>query len=75
MNYRDALKAAGKIDDNHEANFVLFALVPQDDPGLLRAKGPQHLQAGVVVALDLPLLVTRQLGQGHAMPLDRKPRQ
>jgi uncharacterized protein (DUF1015 family) len=35
MNYRDALKAAGKIDDNHEANFVLFALVPQDDPGLL----------------------------------------
>jgi uncharacterized protein (DUF1015 family) len=34
MNYRDALKAAGKIDDNHEANFVLFALVPQDDPGL-----------------------------------------
>ncbi len=34
MNYRDALKAAGKIDDNHEANFVLFALVPQNDPGM-----------------------------------------
>ena len=35
MNYRDELRSAGKIDDNHEANFVLFALVPQDDPGLL----------------------------------------
>lgn len=34
MNYRDALKAAGKIDENHEANFVLFALVPKDDPGM-----------------------------------------
>ena len=35
MNYADALRASGQIDENHEANFVLFALVAQDDPGLL----------------------------------------
>ncbi|MCE5324782.1 MAG: DUF1015 domain-containing protein [Planctomycetaceae bacterium] len=35
MNYRDALLAQGKIDDQHETNFVLFALVASDDPGLL----------------------------------------
>jgi uncharacterized protein (DUF1015 family) len=34
MNYRDALRAKGLIDDNHEANFVLFALVARNDPGL-----------------------------------------
>ena len=35
MNYRDELLAAGEIDAEHEANFVLFALVARDDPGLL----------------------------------------
>jgi uncharacterized protein (DUF1015 family) len=35
MNYRDSLLASGAIDANHEANFVLFALVEQADPGLL----------------------------------------
>jgi len=35
MNYRDQLLAAGEIDKTHEANFVLFALVARDDPGLL----------------------------------------
>jgi len=35
LNYRDELRAAGQIDDEHEANFVLFALVRRDDPGLL----------------------------------------
>jgi len=35
MNYRDELLAAGEIDADHEANFVLFALVARDDPGLL----------------------------------------
>ena len=35
MNYRDELLAAGEIDADHEANFVLFALVAGDDPGLL----------------------------------------
>ncbi|MBI5722594.1 MAG: DUF1015 domain-containing protein [Planctomycetes bacterium] len=35
MNYRDSLKAAGKIDDAHEANYVMFALVARDDPGMM----------------------------------------
>jgi len=35
MTYRDHLRAAGLIDDEHEANFVLFALVRRNDPGLL----------------------------------------
>lgn len=35
MNYADALKAAGKIGPDHEANYILFALVAKDDPGLL----------------------------------------
>ena len=35
MNYRDALLEAGQIDTEHEANFVLFALVERDDPGML----------------------------------------
>lgn len=33
--YRDALQAAGEIDEAHEANFALFALVAADHPGLL----------------------------------------
>ncbi len=33
LNYRDGLP--GQIDAAHEANFVMFVLVPSDDPGLL----------------------------------------
>ncbi len=35
MIYRDELLAAGKIDASHEANYVMFALVPKQDAGLL----------------------------------------
>jgi len=35
MNYRDALRDAGEIDEAHETNFVLFALVSRDCEGLL----------------------------------------
>jgi uncharacterized protein (DUF1015 family) len=35
LNYRNALRDRGAIDDDHEANYVLFTLVPADDPGLL----------------------------------------
>ena len=35
MNYRDALRDAGLIGADHEANYVLFALVARGDPGLL----------------------------------------
>jgi uncharacterized protein (DUF1015 family) len=33
--YARALRESGQIDENHEANFVMFALVAGDDPGLL----------------------------------------
>ena len=33
--YRDALRAERGIDDDHPANYVMFALVAKDDPGLL----------------------------------------
>jgi len=35
MNYAKELRDTGKIDADHEANFVLFALVARNDPGLL----------------------------------------
>jgi len=33
--YAKALRDSGEIDEDHEANFVMFALVARDDPGLL----------------------------------------
>ena len=33
--YAQALRESGEIDEDHEANFVMFALVARDDPGLL----------------------------------------
>ena len=35
MNYAKALRESGRIDADHETNFVMFALVARDDPGLL----------------------------------------
>jgi uncharacterized protein (DUF1015 family) len=35
LSYRKQLEAAGQLTDDHEANFVMFALVAKDDPGLL----------------------------------------
>lgn len=35
VNYRNALAAGGPIGPGHEANFVMFALVAREDPGLL----------------------------------------
>jgi uncharacterized protein (DUF1015 family) len=35
LNYRDALAAEGALPADHEANFVMFALVAREDPGLL----------------------------------------
>lgn len=35
MNYAAALRRSGAIDENHEANFVMFCLVARRDPGLL----------------------------------------
>jgi len=33
--YAKTLRESGQIDEDHEANFVMFALVARDDPGLL----------------------------------------
>ncbi|MCE5278897.1 MAG: DUF1015 domain-containing protein [Planctomycetaceae bacterium] len=55
MNYRDALLAAGVIDARHEANYVLFALVASDDPGLLIL--PTHrMVSGLSQAFSLSAL-------------------
>ena len=35
VNYYRSLREAGQVDDDHEAGFVMFALVARDDPGLL----------------------------------------
>ncbi len=56
MNYRDALKAAGKIDNDHEAHFALFALVAADDPGLVIL--PAHrMVSGLASGFSLPKLI------------------
>ena len=35
LNYIAGLRDSGQIDDNHEANFVMFCLAVRNDPGLL----------------------------------------
>ena len=35
MNYATELRKSGRIDEKHEANFVMFCLVARSDPGLL----------------------------------------
>ncbi|MDY6914575.1 MAG: DUF1015 domain-containing protein [Planctomycetota bacterium] len=35
MKYANSLRWSGQIDDDHEANFVMFSLVALNDPGLL----------------------------------------
>ena len=60
LNYRDQLRDAEHIDDNHEANFVMFALVPRDDPGLralpthrmVRGLDPQFSVEKMIAEID-----------------------
>jgi len=35
MKYRDLLAEAGELNNGHEGNFAMFALVARDDPGLV----------------------------------------
>jgi uncharacterized protein (DUF1015 family) len=35
LNYRDRLAERGELSEDHEANYIFFALVPRGDPGLL----------------------------------------
>jgi uncharacterized protein (DUF1015 family) len=70
MNYAASLRDAGTIDADHEANFVMFALVASDDPGLVVL--PTHR---VVAGLDESFTLARltQEATGFAFqPVDLK---
>ncbi|MHC4294196.1 MAG: DUF1015 domain-containing protein [Planctomycetota bacterium] len=58
MNYANALRNSGQIDNDHEANFVMFALVGRDDPGLLVL--PTHrIVRGLKDSFSIPALIDR----------------
>lgn len=58
MNYAASLRDAGEIDENHEANFVMFCLVARNDPGLLVL--PTHrIIRGLKEGFSVPALVER----------------
>jgi uncharacterized protein (DUF1015 family) len=69
LSYRKQLEAGGQLADDHEAKFVMFALVAKDDPGLLIL--PTHRlfsnldPAGSVKKLSkaLPEFSWKKLGQ------------
>ncbi|NLF32354.1 MAG: DUF1015 domain-containing protein [Planctomycetes bacterium] len=70
LNYRNALRDRGAIDDDHEANFVLFTLVPADDPGLLIL--PTHrLVGGITDGYDCAALMaeTADAVEWRSVPL------
>ncbi|MFW6155024.1 MAG: DUF1015 family protein [Planctomycetota bacterium] len=56
LNYRNALRDRGAIDDDHEANYVLFTLVPADDPGLL-VLSTHRLVPGITDGYDCAALM------------------
>jgi uncharacterized protein (DUF1015 family) len=58
LNYCRRLRETGRIDGDHEANFVMFALVAADDPGLVVL--PTHrVVCGLEANFELPALVER----------------
>jgi uncharacterized protein (DUF1015 family) len=58
LNYLNQLRAAGKIDTDHPANFVMFALVARDDPGMLIL--PTHRTvSGLAAEFSLGKLIAR----------------
>ncbi len=70
LNYRNALRDRGAIDDDHEANYVLFALVPADDPGLLVL--PTHrMVPGITDGYDCAALMaeTADVATWQSVPL------
>lgn len=73
MNYAASLREAGKIDHMHETNFVLFALVAMDDPGLIIL--PTHrLISGLpdgYTCQDLQA-ATAEAVEWRRVPLDRR---
>jgi uncharacterized protein (DUF1015 family) len=70
LNYRNTLFEAGKIDEADEANYVLFALVAMNDPGLLVL--PTHrLIDGIADGFDSRQLAreTQQVVQWRDAPV------
>jgi len=62
VNYRDALREREGISDDHEANFVLFALVAAEDPGLIIL--PTHrIVRGVSTAFSVATLAAATEGE------------
>jgi len=56
LSYVQSLGQSGRIDEDHPANFVMFALVAQDDPGLVIL--PSHrLVSGLGARFSLDKLV------------------
>jgi uncharacterized protein (DUF1015 family) len=72
-NYRDELAAAGKLDANHPANYVLMMCIGMSDPGLLVLpthrlfRGVPELTAAELVAMLGDALTTRIAGEGADM--------
>jgi uncharacterized protein (DUF1015 family) len=72
-NYRDELAAAGKLDSNHPANYVLMMCIGMSDPGLLVLpthrlfSGVPQLTAAELVARLGDAFTTRIAGEGADM--------
>jgi uncharacterized protein (DUF1015 family) len=69
-NYRDELAAAGSLDSNHPANFVLTQCVSMNDPGLLVLpthrlfRGVAPITSGELAAKLQGNFITRPMGSG-----------
>jgi len=58
LDYAEGLRESGAIDGEHEANFVMFCLVPRDDPGLLVL--PTHrIVGGLKEGFTIEALIAR----------------
>jgi uncharacterized protein (DUF1015 family) len=72
-NYRDELAAAGKLDSNHPANYVLMMCIGMSDPGLLVLpthrlfRGLPELTSAELVARLGDSFTTRVAGEGADM--------
>jgi len=69
-NYRDELAAAGKLEPNHPANFVLMMCIGMDDPGLLVLpthrlfRGLSMMTVGELKAKLGDAFSTHEIGEG-----------
>jgi len=74
LNYAKRLAGAGSLPADHEANYVMFALVARDDPGLLvlpTHRIVSHLRpeaSGAKLAASMPEFAWRKAGSGEVGP-------